>query len=79
MSPANPDQELFRYIGLKLAALGQPVNKQTADQYFLDLARPLLRNHHQKDLLLGDLLCPADTRIQRFLDSYLADVAPGGA
>ena len=71
MSPATPDQELFRYIGLKLAALGQPVSERTTDRYFLDLAEPLLRNHHQKDLLLGDLLCPADTRIQNFLDSYL--------
>jgi hypothetical protein len=29
--------------------------------------------------LLGDRLCPADTRIQQFLDAYLKDVCPGGA
>ncbi|MDP9169071.1 MAG: hypothetical protein M3N54_00520, partial [Acidobacteriota bacterium] len=40
----------------------------------MELARPLLRNLHQKDLLLGGRLCPADTRIQDFLDSYLSDI-----
>ena len=67
----HPDAELFRYINLKLAALGQPVSEKTADPYFLELAAPLLANYHQKDLLLGGRLCPADTRIQEFLDSYL--------
>ena len=73
------DQELARYINLKLAALGQPTSLTTADRYFLEMAGPLLRNYYQKDQLLGDRLCPADTRIQAFLDAYLSDVAPGGA
>jgi hypothetical protein len=29
--------------------------------------------------LLGNRLCPADSRIQQFLDAYLKDVCPGGA
>ncbi|MEP6716712.1 MAG: hypothetical protein ABJC09_14165, partial [Terriglobia bacterium] len=41
---------------------------------FIKLARPLLRNFHQKDLLLGGRLSPADARIQAFLDSYLQDI-----
>jgi len=65
------DAELFRYINLKLAALGQPTSATNADPYFLELAGPLLRNIHQKDLLLGGRLCPADTRIQDYLDSCL--------
>jgi len=69
---AAHDEELFRYINLKLAALGLPVNRATADPYFLELAGPLLRNYHQKDQFLGNRLCPADTRIQAFLDSYFA-------
>ncbi len=77
--PATQHDELVRYISLKLAALGKPVAQLTADRYFLELAEPLLRNHHQKDLLLGDRLCPADARIQQFLDSYLLDVSPTGA
>jgi len=70
--------ELFRYINLKLAALGQPVNQSTADRHALEVAGPLLRNYYQKDQLLGHLLCPADARIQAFLDVYLRDVMPDG-
>jgi phosphoenolpyruvate carboxykinase (diphosphate) len=71
--------ELVRYINLKLAALGQPISQSTADPYFLEIAGPLLRNYYQKDHLLGDRLCPADARIQAFLDAYLKDVCPAGA
>jgi hypothetical protein len=71
--------ELVRYINLKLAALGQPTSAYTADPAFLDIAGPLLRNYYQKDLLLGDRLCPADARIQAFLDAYLSEVCPDGA
>ena len=75
--PANPpkpktegiatEAEVVRYIDLKLAALGHPTSRHT-DSDFLEIARPLLRNYHQKDLMLGNLLCPADRRIQTFLD-----------
>ncbi len=71
--------ELDRYINLKLAALGQPTSRSTADPVFLEIAGPLLRNYYQKDQLLGDRLCPADARIQAFLDSYLSEVCPDGA
>src|SRR5580692_1621263 len=73
------NQELVRYINLKLAALGQPTSRSTADPAFLEIAGPLLRNYLQKDQLLGNRLCPSDTRIQSFLDSYFAGVCPGGA
>jgi hypothetical protein len=72
------DSEVLRYIDLKLAALGHPASRHT-DSEFLSIARPLLRNYHQKDLMLGNLLCPADRRIQSFLDGYLKDVCPRGA
>jgi len=78
MVHSNPG-ELLRYINLKLVALGQPSSHSTTDPYFLEIAGPLLRNYYQKDQLLGDRLCPADNRIQQFLDAYLRDVAPGGA
>ena len=74
----NPQsQELIRYINLKLAALGQPTSHSTADPYFLEIAEPLLRNYFQKGELLGDRLCPVDTRIQDFLNDYLADTEGG--
>ena len=77
--PSERNQELVRYINLKLASLGQPTSRSTADPEFLDIAGPLLRNYYQKDQLLGDRLCPADARIQAFLDAYLSEVCPGGA
>ncbi len=77
MALSNPE-ELLRYINLKLVALGQPSSQSTKDPYFLEVAGPLLRNYYQKDQLLGDRLCPADTRIQQFLDRYLADVCLEG-
>ena len=72
-------EELFRYINLKLAALGQPCSESTADRHALEIAGPLLRNYYQKDQLLGYRLCPADERVQAFLDAYLRDVSPEGA
>ena len=77
-STANRNPELIRYINLKLAALGQPTSRSTADPEFLEIAGPLLRNYLQKDQLLGNRLCPADTRIQSFLDRYFTDVSPNG-
>jgi hypothetical protein len=73
------NEEVFRYINLKLAALGQPFSQTTADWHALEIAGPLLRNYYQKDQLLGYRLPPADSRIQAFLDAYLSDVAPDGA
>ncbi len=76
---ASRSDELIRYINLKLVALGQPPSHATADPAFLEIAGPLLRNYHQKDQLLGNRLCPADARVQHFLDDYLKDVCPAGA
>src|SRR5262249_44793254 len=73
------EQDLIRYVNLKLAAMGEPASRAASDPYFLEMARPLLRNLHQKDQLLGRALCPVDNRIQMFLDDYLQDVCPRGA
>lgn len=75
----DTQQALDRYISLKLAALGRSAPLTAEDPYFLQLAGPLLRNIHQKDQLLQDLLCPVDARIQSFLDRYLKDICPQGA
>lgn len=78
-SSGSTDEGLLHYINLKLSALGQPTSDRTSNTRLLTIAGPLLRNFHQKDHLLGNRLCPADTRIQAFLDSYLKSVAPNGA
>src|ERR1700680_2476543 len=79
MAVSQDELELVRYINLKLAALGQPTGRNTTESRFLETAGPLLRNYYQKDRLLGSYLCPADARIQSFLDAYLKDVCPTGA
>ncbi len=69
------DKALNQYINLKLAALGQPIHHTSEDAQFVELAAPLLRNHQQKNRLLHNYSCPADKRIEDFLNAYLADVA----
>jgi hypothetical protein len=76
---APSEAELIGYIRLKLAACGQPAGAPSGEADLLEIARPLLRNYHQKSLMLGNHLCPVDQRIQGFLDRYLKDVAPQGA
>ena len=68
--------DLIWYLNLKLAALGQPTGDGTAEPGFLQIAQPLLRSYEAKDRLLRDHLCPADARIQAFLNDYLHGV-PG--
>jgi hypothetical protein len=64
-------------VNLKLAALGQPTGDGAAEPGFLQIARPLLRSYETRDRLLGDHLCPADARIQTFLNAYLKGVSSG--
>jgi hypothetical protein len=73
------DPDLVRYINLKLTALAAPVSQATADRGFMEIVEPLLRNHVQKDRLLGWPLCPVDLRLQAFLDQLLRPMAEGGA
>jgi len=68
--------DLIWYLNLKLAALGLPTGDSMAEPGFLQLAQPLLRSYETKDRLLRDHLCPADARIQTFLNDYLNGV-PG--
>ncbi len=68
------DPVLFEYANLKLSALGQPIVGREEDYPFLKLAAPILRDYQEKSRLLAGHLCPADARIQGFLDAYLADL-----
>src|ERR1700693_2910550 len=70
--------DLIWYLNLKVAALGQPTGEGTAEPGFLQIAQPLLRSYETRDRLLRDHLCPADARIQTFLNGYLNGV-PGAA
>jgi hypothetical protein len=77
-TPADQKEKLIRYINLKLAALGQPVSRATADPYFLELTRPLLRNYLVRDQMQGGHLCPADRRIEAYLRDVLGESCPDG-
>jgi len=61
----------IRQANLQLAALGQPGWSGDSDD-LLDIADDLLRNYRQHRRLLGGYRCPADRRIQDFLNAYLA-------
>jgi hypothetical protein len=71
-TPLYPDRKLLQYLNLKLASLGCPTVAAETDTEFQELAGALLLHHRETDRLLADYLCPADQRIQEFLDNYLA-------
>lgn len=78
----RPDSDAERrrlqlYINLKLSSTGQPAS-HAGDNEFLSIADDLLASYREKNRLLSGYLCPADQRIQSFLDSYLADCGDDG-
>ncbi len=69
--PISPERlRHIRQINLQLAALGQPGWQGDSDD-LLDIADDLLRNYRQHRRLLRGYRCPADRRIQDFLNTYL--------
>ncbi|HEX4795998.1 MAG TPA: hypothetical protein VH370_19575 [Humisphaera sp.] len=69
-------EEIIRYINLKLAALGVPAAGDGGRTGFLSVAGDLLADYQEFSRLLDGYLCPADQRIQAFLDDHLADARP---
>ena len=65
-------KRLQLYINLKLASTGQPVS-HSGDDDFMHCANDLLKSYREKNRLLSGYLCPADQRIQSFLNEYLQD------
>jgi hypothetical protein len=80
-----PDSSINKYLNLKLAALSLPTVGTEGDADFHEVAGAFLSHFRETMRLLTNYLCPADQRIQSFLDRYLADVAvveggePGGS
>ena len=68
------DKKTTLYINLKLALMGCPTVAANTDPEFEELTDTLLLHQRETDRLLADYLCPADRRIQDFLDGYLRDV-----
>ena len=65
------DEKTILYINLKLALLGLPTVAAKADPEFDEMTSALLLHQHETDRLLADYLCPADQRIQDFINNYL--------
>ena len=58
---------------MQLASLGQPTCEVEGDQQYLKIADSLLKNYSQQRRLLVKYRCPADQRIQDFLNAYLQE------
>ncbi len=67
-------ERVLEYANVKLAFRGCPVHGSEEDYPFLNMGKSLLANFQEKNRLLTDYLCPADQRIQNFLDRYFSDV-----
>ncbi len=68
---AAAHERLVRYINLKLAYLGCPTAGAETNADYDDMVAALLLHHQETERLLADYLCPADQRIQSFLERYL--------
>jgi hypothetical protein len=67
-------RQLIRYINLRLAAMGFTLETDESNREFLGVAHDLLANHREQARLLSDHLCPADSRIQDFIDQQFLDI-----
>lgn len=64
-------QITLEHICLQLAAMGHRCELNT-DRSYLSIADSLLKNYSEQRRLLSEYRCPADQRIQDFLNAYLA-------
>ncbi|MGD0058481.1 MAG: hypothetical protein ABSD58_03595 [Verrucomicrobiia bacterium] len=69
------DKKTMLYINLKLALMGCPTVASDSDPELAELTDTLLLHQRETDRLLADYLCPADQRIQDFLNDHLRDTA----
>jgi hypothetical protein len=63
-------QIMLQHICLQLSALGHECQLSN-DQAYLSVADSLLKNYSEHRRLLSEYRCPADQRIQGFLNDYL--------
>ncbi|MBK7355333.1 hypothetical protein [Propionivibrio sp.] len=68
--------DLKAAINLRLALLELPLAAGAEGAAVTGLMAPILARQRELSRRLSDKLCPADTRIQNFLNAYLADAGP---
>lgn len=64
-------QVILQHICLQLASLGHKC-QLTEDHSYLSVAKNLLKNYSEHRKLLAEYRCPADQRIEDFLNGYLS-------
>ncbi len=82
LKPSKKDRkDMIQYINLQLAAMGQDyfsdehdAKTKFSNERFLSLTSDLISSFREKSRLLSDHLCPADDRIQHFINDYLSDI-----
>lgn len=91
LKPLRNREDVIKYINFKLAMMGQPGyftksetncecnDKKTAEDngYFIDLFEDIIDDYKEKNRLLSENYCPADKRIQDFIDDYFKDTNIG--
>jgi len=73
-SPEEERNRLHLYINIKLSTSGQPTCVDGEVAEFMDTAQDLLKAFREKNRLLSSYHCPADRRIQDFINRYLNDL-----
>lgn len=71
----STDPKIRQYLNLKLAMLGCPTVASDEGGEFSEMVAALLLRHRETSRLLAGHLCPADQRIQKFLETYLKDTS----
>ncbi|MGL1886476.1 MAG: hypothetical protein OCD76_08170 [Reichenbachiella sp.] len=73
-------KDIVQFVNLQLAALGHPIFKddpnsklQFCNPKFQALTDQLIKGFKETSRLLSNHQCPADTRIQNFLEDYLKE------
>ena len=66
-------KDLNAAINLRLALLGLPLAADAGGVAITGLMEPILARQRELNRRLADRLCPADQRIQNFLNDYLAE------
>jgi hypothetical protein len=70
---ALPERQVaVRLLLLKLAAMGAQIPLELGDEELLHLAGDLFARYREQSRLLSEHLCPADRRVQQYLDRLLA-------
>src|SRR6476659_3331914 len=70
---AQPERQVaVRLLLLKLAAMGAQIPAEVGDQETLHLAGDLFARYREQTRLLSEHLCPADRRVQNYIDDLLA-------